>query len=139
HRQLRKEIVVDDGERELQPMPEERVGHAGGPPAVLASLDDLWTAGQGRGHKSPAGPAEGPDGAVLRGRSLVPGHARGTLAVEDLRVRITLGDQEASQAPLEAGQGVIDQDVASRNLELELDDRRAARGDARRLHVRGSR
>ena len=60
HRQLRKQVVEDDGEGELQPVPEERVGHAGGLRAVPGSRQGRRVAGPSPApHRSASAPRAG--------------------------------------------------------------------------------
>src|SRR5262249_19253374 len=61
--------------------------------------------------------------------------ALGGSLVHDLVIHRPVDDQRAHEAALEPGEGVIHDSVTPRPLDLEIDDRGAARRDRDRLHA----
>src|SRR5262249_9010383 len=94
HRQLGEVVVVDDREGELQPVPEERVGHSGSllRCRVLARVDESPAARQG---SEAARPPSGRPGRMSRALGGWP-PARAPRREDLARIR-TLGDPERGQ------------------------------------------
>src|SRR5687768_17773315 len=69
-------------------------------------------------------------------RSVSAHRARAIRSVEDLGILRPLDDEKAGETTFEPRQGVVHEDVAARDFELELEDRGAAGGNHRGVRVR---